>query len=84
MKDKSQAEIEKTTSKSLKSQGDVYCFLRYSWFGASSIFLEGQTVNKEYYLAVLKRLHEKIRQKRPNLGKNNAWILHDDMRHRIE
>lgn len=37
-----------------------------------------QTVNKKYYLAVLKRLHEKIRQKRPKLWKNNSWILHDD------
>ena len=30
---------------------------------------EGQTVNKEYYLAVLKRLSEKIPQKRPDLWK---------------
>ena len=28
MKDKSQAEIEKTTSKSLKSQGDVFLDIR--------------------------------------------------------
>jgi len=38
----------------------------------------GQTVNKEYYLAVLKRLREKIRQKRSKLWKNNSWILHND------
>lgn len=39
---------------------------------------EGLTVNKEYYLAVLKRLREKIRQKRPELWINNSWIFHDD------
>jgi len=39
---------------------------------------EGQTVNKEYYLAVLRRLREKIRRKRPELWKENSWILHDD------
>lgn len=39
---------------------------------------EGQTVNKEYYLGVMKRLRERIRKKRPNLWANNSWILHDD------
>nr|APL98288.1 putative DD34D transposase [Bactrocera tryoni] len=39
---------------------------------------EGQTVNKEFYLAVLRRLRENIRRKRPELWKNNSWILHDD------
>ena len=36
----------------------------------------GQTVNQVYYLAVLKRLREKVRQKRPQLFANNSWILH--------
>ena len=30
-------------------------------------FPEGQTVNKEYYLGVIRRLREAIRQKRPDL-----------------
>lgn len=38
----------------------------------------GQTVNKEYYLSVLRRLREKIRHKRPELWANNSWIFHDD------
>ena len=37
-----------------------------------------QTFNKEYYLDVLKRLSEKIRQKRPEMWKKNSWIFHDD------
>ena len=39
---------------------------------------EGQTVNKEYYLGVMGRLREAIRQKRPDLWANNSWILHHD------
>lgn len=37
-----------------------------------------QTANKEYYLEVLKRLRESIRKKRPELWKDNSWILHHD------
>ena len=38
----------------------------------------GQTVNQVYYLEVLKRLHEKVRRKRPELFANNSWIMHHD------
>ena len=37
-----------------------------------------QTVNKEYYLGLLRRLRESIRKKRPQLGQNNSWFLHHD------
>ena len=39
---------------------------------------EGQTANKKYYLGVMIRLREAIRQKRPDLWANNSWILHHD------
>lgn len=39
---------------------------------------QGQSVNKEYYLAVMRRLREAIRQKRPNLWRDNSWLLHHD------
>lgn len=38
----------------------------------------GQTVNKEYYVSVLKRLRENIRRKRPELWRDNSWFLHHD------
>lgn len=44
----------------------------------SEFLPEGQTVNKHYYLGLMKRLREKIRRKRPDLWKNNLWILHHD------
>jgi len=36
------------------------------------------TVNQVYYLEVLERLREKVRQKRPEIFANNSWILHHD------
>ena len=39
---------------------------------------QGQTVNRQYYEAVLKRLREKIRKKRPQLWRDNSWFLHHD------
>ena len=38
----------------------------------------GPTVNQVYYLEVLGRLCEKVRQKWPELFANNSWILHHD------
>ena len=41
---------------------------------------QGQgTINKEYYLEVMHRLREAIRQKRLELWKNQSWILHHDI-----
>ena len=40
---------------------------------------KGRTVNKEYYLEVMRRLREVIRQKRTELWKNQSWILHHDI-----
>ena len=39
---------------------------------------EGQTVNKEYYLAVLRRLRKAIRCKQQDLWADNSWFFHHD------
>ena len=39
---------------------------------------QGHTVNKEYYLEVVRLLRGAIRKKRPELWKNNSWFLHHD------
>ncbi|UYV78697.1 K02A2.6-like [Cordylochernes scorpioides] len=39
---------------------------------------QGRTVNKEYYLQVMRNLREAIRQKRPDLWKHKNWLLHHD------
>ena len=38
----------------------------------------GQTVNKEYYLSVMRHLREVIPKKRLELWANNSWNLHHD------
>ncbi|GFU67918.1 histone-lysine n-methyltransferase setmar-like protein [Trichonephila clavipes] len=38
----------------------------------------GQTINKEYYVEVLKRLRNAIRRKRPQLWESGDWLLHHD------
>lgn len=53
-------------------------FFDYRGVVHSEFLPDGQTVNKEYYLSVMKRLREKIRRKRPDLWKENSWILHHD------
>jgi len=37
-----------------------------------------QTINKEFYLEVLRRLRESVRQKRPEKWRDGDWILHHD------
>ena len=39
---------------------------------------QSRTVNKEYYLEVMSRLSEAIRQKCTELRKNQLWIFHHD------
>jgi transposase len=39
---------------------------------------QGQTVNRWYYLEVLKHLRENVRRKRPQLWRNNSWFLNHD------
>ena len=38
----------------------------------------GETVNKEFYLKVMKRLREAVQRKRPEAWTNKTWMLHHD------
>ena len=46
----------KTISSSIKCEGFTYCFLHHEFL------LQGSMANKEYYLEVMRRLREAIRQ----------------------
>ena len=35
-------------------------------------------ITTEYYLVIMRRMREAIRQKRPDLWANSSWILHHD------
>ena len=53
-------------------------FIDYQGLVHHEFLPSGQTVNKEYYLGVMRRLRESIRRKRHDLWKNNSWFLHHD------
>ena len=38
----------------------------------------GQTINKEFYVEILRRLLESVRRKRPEQWRDGDWILHHD------
>jgi len=39
---------------------------------------KGQTVNKEYYLSILKRLRVAVPRKRPEMWRDRSWKFHHD------
>jgi transposase len=39
---------------------------------------EGQTINKEYYLEVIRHLRDAVQRKRPDLWASRHWQLHHD------
>ena len=39
---------------------------------------EGQTVKQVFYKEVLTNLHERVRRRRPEMWKNDSWVLHQD------
>ena len=52
----------------------------YDWKGIVhyEFVPRGETVNKVFYLNVLKLLKEAVRRKRPEAWTNNTWVLHHD------
>ena len=68
--------------KARRVKSDVKMML-ISFFDANGIVrLEfipnGETVNQAFYLQVLKRLHDAVRRKRPELWQSGEWWLHHD------
>lgn len=53
-------------------------FFDYEGVVHSEFLPQGQSVNAEYYLGVLRRLRENIRLKRKELWDNKSWFLHHD------
>jgi len=69
---------QKVPSDQIKSQNNVADFFYIRGIVHYEFIPTGQTVNQVFYLEVLERLREKVRQKRPELFANNSWILHND------
>ena len=56
----------------------LFVFFDYRCVVHHEFVPEGQMINKEYYLAVLRRLRAAIRRKRPDSWTDNWWIFHLD------
>ena len=63
---------EPNPKKPRQSRSKVKIFFNIRGLVHHEFIPTGQTVNKKYYLDVLKRLREKIHQKRPEMWKNNS------------
>jgi transposase len=72
------AQTEKSASSENECESDVDRFFYVEGVVHHEFLPQGQTVNRWYYLDVLKRLRDRISRKRPQLWRNNSWILHHD------
>ena len=63
-----------------RSSMKVLLVVFFDWRGVihCEFVPRGQRVNKEFYVAVLKRLREAVRRKRPQLWTNQSLVLHHD------
>jgi len=61
-----------------RSNMKVFLIAYFDWQGVvyHEFTPNGQTIIKEYYLDILRRLRETIHKKRPILWRSNSWVLH--------
>ncbi|XP_018802667.1 PREDICTED: histone-lysine N-methyltransferase SETMAR-like [Bactrocera latifrons] len=75
-------EVAPKTKKTRQSKSKIKIiltvFLDYRGVVHSALLPIVQTVNKEYYLSVIRHLLETIRKKKPELGTENFWFLPHD------
>ena len=72
------AQAEKSAPSSVKCEGFAYSFFDCRGVVHLEFLPQGRTVNKEYYLQVMRKLRNAICQKHPDLWKNKNWLLHHD------
>ena len=68
----------KSTSKSEPCQVNADFFSDYEDFVHYEFAPRGQTINKEYYVEVLKRLCDAVRRKRTRFWSRDDWLIHRD------
>jgi hypothetical protein len=72
------AENEKSKNEQVEIESNDDRFLDIRGVIMIESVSEGQTVNQKYYLEVLTKIRERLREKRPQLWKKKSWILHQD------
>jgi transposase len=68
---------QKSTMGAEQSQGAAV-FFDYRGIVHHNYAPAGQTINKEYYLEVIRRLRDAVQRKRPDLWASRNWQLHHD------
>jgi len=56
----------------------LFCFFDIKGLIHFGFVSQGQTVNQQFYLEVLKRLLDAVRRKHPELWRSGEWLLHHD------
>ena len=56
----------------------LICFFDIKGLVHLEFIPQGQTVNQQFFLEVLKRLHDAVRRKCPELWQSGEWLLHRD------
>ena len=54
----------------------LICFFDIKGLVHFEFVSQGQTVNQQFYLEVLKRLRDAVRRKRPELWRSDEWLVH--------
>jgi hypothetical protein len=69
-----------TKARQIRSNVMVMLIVFFNWKGIvhHEFVPRGETVSKEFYLKVMKRLREAVRRKRPEVWTNKTWMLHHD------
>ena len=69
---------QKSTTGSQQCQGNVDMFFDSNGIVHHEYAPAGQTINKEYYLEVMRHLRDAVRRKRPEMWAAQNWQLHHD------
>ena len=71
---------EEGTAKLEQCQGhvDIFFFFFHEGVVHQKYAPPGQTITKEYYIAVLCQVTDAVRRKRPQLWESGDWQLHHD------
>ena len=70
-------DFQKTEKTSFEVQGHIHCFFDIQGIVMVEWVSSGQTVNQQFYIEVLTKLHECVRREQLELWRN-GWILHQD------
>ena len=71
-------EVQKVQTGKKQSQEHARHFFDIKGIVHKEFIPRGQSVNYEFYCEVLRRLREKVRRLRPQLWREQTWLLHHD------